>query len=142
MRGPGGLPAFPLPCALGGQTDGVPGLNSCCQGVRGTASPALVAGTLVHSCVAALRGWGAVGALRKAGPSPQVAAACVQGCAFQSRRCLGRAQGRKAGASEGAVTPLGCPGFRPDYCTEPKEGLVWSPRGGEGRCQPRSLAAV
>lgn len=61
MRGPGGLHAFPLPCALGGQTDGVPGLNSCCQGVRGTSSPALAAGTLVHSCAAALRGWGAVG---------------------------------------------------------------------------------
>lgn len=95
------------PALRRGQTDGVPGLTSCCQGLRGTSSPALVAGILVHSCAAALSGWGAVGALRKAGPSPPHAGARVQGCAFQSRRCLGRAQGRKAGASEGAVTPLG-----------------------------------
>lgn len=95
------------PALRGAQTDGVPGLTSCCQGLRGTSSPALVAGILVHSCAAALSGWGAVGALRKAGPSPPHAGARVQGCAFQSRRCLGRAQGRKAGASEGAVTPLG-----------------------------------
>lgn len=95
------------PALRGGQTDGVPDPTSCCQGLRGTSSPALVAGILVHSCAAALRGWGAVGTLRKAGPSPPQAGARVQGCAFQSRRCLGRAQGRKAGASEGAVTPLG-----------------------------------
>ena len=92
---------------LRGHRQSVPGLNSCCQGLRGTSSPALVAWTLVHSCAEALRGWGAVGALRKAGPSPPHTAAWMQGCAFQSRRCPGRVQGRKAGASEGAVTPLG-----------------------------------
>lgn len=24
------------------------------------------------------------------------------------------------------MTPLGRPGFRPDYCTQPEAGLVWS----------------
>lgn len=96
-----------LSCAAGGTDRWCPRPDQLLPGVEGTSSPALVAGILVHSCAAALRGWGAVGALRKAGPSPPHAGARVQGCAFQSRRCLGRAQGRKAGASEGAVTPLG-----------------------------------
>ena len=87
-----------------------------------------------------------MGALRKAGPSPPHAGARVQGCAFQSRSCQGRAQGRKAGASEGVVTPLGLgwdvPGSALTVCTPPEAGLVWSPRGGEGGGWPRSLAAV
>lgn len=103
----GGLPVLLLSCAAGGTDRWCPRPDQLLPGVEGTSSPALVAGILVHSCAAALRGWGAVGALRKAGPSPPHAGARVQGCAFQSRRCLGRAQGRKAGASEGAVTPLG-----------------------------------
>lgn len=141
-RGPAGSSCAPsVLCSGGTDRQSVPGLNSCCQGLRGTSSPALVAGTLVHSCAEALRGWGAVGALRKAGPSPPHTAAWMQGCTFQSRRCPGRAQGRKAGASEGAVTPLGLgwdvPGSALTVCAQPEAGLVWSPHGGEGRGWPR-----
>lgn len=46
------------------------------------------------------------------------------------------------GGRDSSGTRLGRPGSALTVCTPPEAGLVWSPRGGEGRGWPRSLAAV
>lgn len=144
--GGGGLPVLLLSCAAGGTDRWCPRPDQLLPGVEGDLlpgpgcrdpGPQLCGGSEGVGCGGRAEEGRSIASARR-GPGA--------GMRLPKQEVSGEGAGQESrgqrGGRDSSGTRLGRPGSALTVCTPPEAGLVWSPRGGEGRGWPRSLAAV